>query len=246
MLELTATTLLSLSLGVIGALLGLVALAFPRRPRAPAVLSLFAPPLVAFLWWYQSPTQSDGRSEESAPRADYRIELGEVWEVTALTDRGRRVHLGTLGRTVSSHDLSGVEDDHIRVHDLSRRVIVRTEPDPSHNCHGWVFTGGRYWVASEDVNVILSDNRYTRTATPAPGDLAVYRGAGRKIVHTGVVFSVAGCTLVESKWGPLGRYIHAPEHQPFGGVCEFYRSDRHGHLLDGLSPDVEATGSPRH
>ena len=217
--DLTADYLLPLSLGTIGALLGGVSLVLPLRARLPATLSLLAPLLlVVALWWQQSPARSNDRLAGSATRADYRIELCEVGAVTALTDLGRRVRLAALARPVPYADLSGVEDDHIRTHELSRKVIARTDPDPSHNCHGWVFTGGRYWVAGKDVDAILADNRYARTASPAPGDLAVYRGVEGVVVHTGIVYSAADCTLVESKWGPLGADIHAPQDQPFGGA----------------------------
>jgi len=36
---------------------------------------------------------------------------------------------------------------------------------------------------------------------------------------------------VESKWGPLGRYLHPPECQPWGGHFSYYRSSRDGHQL---------------
>jgi hypothetical protein len=236
--NLTATALLPLSLGVGGALLGGMVLALPRlrRSRLPAATLLLGPPLLAALWWQQLSARSEVGPAGAAPRADYRIELREVRGVKVVTDRGRRVHLGASARPVPDADLSGVENDHIRLHDLSRKVIARTRPDPSHNCHGWIFTGGRFWVAGDQVDDILADNQYALISTPAAGDLAVYRGAGGEIVHTGVVRFAADCTLVESKWGPLGRYLHGPEDQPFGGACAFYHSARRGHVLVGLEP----------
>lgn len=232
MLNLTANALLPLSIGVGGTILGGVALVLPRLCRSylPAVLLLAGPLSLAAVWWQQLPTQTD------AP-ADYRIELRDEWEVRAVTDTGRRIRLGTPGQPVSDTDLSGVENDQIRTHALDRKVIVRAAPDPSHNCHGWVFTGGRYWVAGDDVNDILTDNGYVPVSTPAVGDVAVYRTAAGEVVHSGVVVAVVGYLLVESKWGPMGRYLHGPDAQPFGGTCSYFRSARHGHTLKGLPLD---------
>jgi len=239
MTDVTANGLLPLYLGAGGALLGGVILAFPRLRRSllPAVLLLLSPPLFAGIWWQQFSARSEIHPDSAAPRADYRIELREVRTVKAVTDRGRRIRLGTLGRPVSEADLSGVENDHIRTHDLNRKIIVRTKPDPSCNCHGWLFTDGQFWVAGDAVDDILEDNQYTLVSTPSVGDLAVYRAIKGEVVHTGIVRSVDGCTLIESKWGPMGRCIHCPEDQPFGGECQFYRSARSGHLLRGLRND---------
>src|SRR5262245_56683991 len=115
----TLTTLLPLTLGVAGALLGAVTLALPklRRSILPASLIILVPLLMAASWWQQS--RSRDHQPDSKPRADYRIELREAGSVTAVTDRGRRIRLGTLGRPVSDADLFGVENDHIRTHELN-------------------------------------------------------------------------------------------------------------------------------
>ena len=41
-------------------------------------------------------------------------------------------------------------------------MIARAKPDATHNCHGWLFTGGRYWVAGDQVEDILADNGYAQ------------------------------------------------------------------------------------
>ena len=235
---------LPLLLGAGGALLGGVTLACPwlRRSTLPAVLLLVGAPLLAGVYWQRLSGRSEDHSSHGA-RADYRVELREVRTLNVVTDRGRRIPLGVLGRPVSTTDLSGVENNHIQTHDLNRKFIVQTAPDASHNCHGWLFTGGQFWVAGDVVDDILSDNQYTQVSTPTAGDLAVYRGARGEVVHTGIVRSAEGCTLVESKWGPMSRFIHRPEDQPFGGACTFYRSDRRGHLLRGLSLEEAQTVS---
>jgi hypothetical protein len=238
--DLSVNGLWPLLLGVAGALLGGVTLALPRLRRSalPAVLLLFGPPLLAAAWWQHLPARSADPATDEASLADYKIQLREVRAVKVVTDRGRRIRLGTPVQPVPLTDLSGVEKDHFRTHDLNRKVVVRSEPDPSHNCHGWVFTGGLYWVAGV-VDDILADNEYRLVSTPAVGDLAVYRGTQGEVVHTGIVRAAEGCTLIESKWGPMSRFIHPPKDQPFGGVCTFYRSDRRGHLLRGLPIEAE-------
>lgn len=238
----TANALLPLSLGLASAGLGVAALCVPRlrHSRLPALLLLVGSPLLGIVWWHEQSTRNADQTEGDRPdRGEYRIALSEVRQPTAFTDRGRPVHVAVLGKPVSAEVLSENESERVEEHDLSRKVIARTDPDPSHNCHGWVFTGGRFWVPGDDVTRILADNRYTKVNSPEVGDLAVYRTSARAITHSGVVFSTTGGTLVESKWGPLGRYLHGPDDQPFGGECVFYRSARRGHLLNGLQPQVE-------
>src|SRR5205807_1160464 len=84
---------------------------------------------------------------------------------------------------------------------------VAAPPDATSNCHGWVFTGGRYWVKGGAVEDILRDNGYRTVEDPRPGDLVVYRDDQGAVSHTGVVSSVGadGLVLVESKWSWLGR-----------------------------------------
>jgi hypothetical protein len=233
--DLSVIGLLPLLLGAAGALLGGLTLALPRLRRSalPALLLLFGPPLLAAVWWQHPSSRSADQATDGASLADYQIQLREVHRVKVVTDRGQRIRLGSPVQPVPLTDLTGVENDHFRTHDLNRKAIVRSGPDPSHNCHGWVFTGGQFWVAGV-VDDILADNEYRMVSTPAVGDLAVYRGARGEVVHSGIVRSAEGCTLVESKWGPMSRFIHRPEDQPFGGACTFYRSDRRGHLLRGL------------
>jgi hypothetical protein len=217
-----------------------VTLALPRLRRSvlPAILLLFGPLLLAAVWWQHPEARSQDQPADGASIADYQIQLREVRTAKIVTDRGRRIRVGAPVQPVPLSDLYGVENDHVRTHELSRKVIARSEPDPSYNCHGWVFSGGQYWVAGA-VDYILADNDYRMVSTPAVGDLAVYRGSADEVLHTGIVRCVEGCILVESKWGPMSRFIHRPEDQPFGGACTFYRSPRSGHLLRGL-PHEEA------
>jgi hypothetical protein len=92
-----------------------------------------------------------------------------------------------------------------------------------------VFTGGRFFLTSADVDVILADNGYQRVEHPCVGDLIVYDGGS----HTGVVRGVQdGFVVVESKWGMQSCYLHRPE--AYGRRFEYFRSRRSGHVLHGL------------
>ena len=55
-------------------------------------------------------------------------------------------------------------------------LVTRTAaPDARCNCHGWIFTGGRFWVKGTDVGQVLHDNRYEEVSETRVGDLIVYR-----------------------------------------------------------------------
>jgi hypothetical protein len=111
------------------------------------------------------------------------------------------------------------------------------------NCHGFVFTGGRYAIGGGDVDRIITDNGYQPVGNVVPGDVAVYRDAAGQVTHTGLVCGTAsdGVILIESKWGRFGRFIHRHDHHPYAnGISMFYRSPRPGHLLQGIYPADDA------
>ena len=163
--------------------------------------------------------------------------MAALWENgyhTAVTDRGRRIHLFTMPSAALPREmLDGMESEMAQEWGASMRVIRSSAPDPRSDCHGWIFAKGRWWVLGQDVEVILQDNGYSMTADPSAGDLVVYRHEATPITHTGVVYAVGKGRqiLVESKWAWLGTYIHPVESQPYGGHPTFYRSARSGHRL---------------
>jgi hypothetical protein len=168
-------------------------------------------------------------AEEIASQYGLRaVPLGEV-----VTDLGRPLRAevatqpwGVPGRAA---DVAAVRR-HLREADLVRVA----PPGGASDCHGWVFLGGRGWLAGEEVEAVLRDNGYYPVAPPQPGDLVVYRGPAGVIRHSGVVVGLAegGVALVESKWGDQGRYIHRAE-LPGYGRHGFYRSYRRGHRVRG-------------
>ncbi|MFO0925984.1 MAG: hypothetical protein U0736_02970 [Gemmataceae bacterium] len=151
--------------------------------------------------------------------------------VAALTDAGREVPLyrGSGDRTA----LARVEDEYIHSRRLERQLIQTGAEDPSYNCHGWVFTAGRFLLRGRDVETILKDNGYAPITDPRAGDLVVYRDEAGAITHTAVVVTTAsGLVLLESKWGAGGRFLHtATMHAYDVDGCVYYRSPRRGHLL---------------
>ncbi|MCI0641110.1 MAG: hypothetical protein L0Y72_10530 [Gemmataceae bacterium] len=110
------------------------------------------------------------------------------------------------------------------------------------NCHGWTFSGGQFWIQPRDVPIILEDNGYEEVEAPRPNDVAVYRDAGGAISHTGIVrFVGGGLILVESKWGRIGRFLHPHDVHCYGADrCAFFRSERVGHFLQGVSGDSDS------
>lgn len=150
--------------------------------------------------------------------------------ISGRTDKGNEVGLYTAATAREPDDLQW-----LREHDYGFNLLRLGNSDNESNCHGHVFTGGRYWVLGRDVPAILRDNGYEETANPAPGDLVVYREIGGTVAHTGIVRATGADipTLVESKWGKFGVYIHPVDRSPYSGPRAYFRTNRPGgtHLL---------------
>jgi hypothetical protein len=129
---------------------------------------------------------------------------------------------------------------------MDEHLIRRGPANDESNCHGWVFAGGRFQIASAQVDLILRENGYQEIHDPRPGDLVVYRTNGA-VAHTAVVRYVADGQppLVEGKWGALGIYIHPIEESPYGADYTIQRSARNGHLLVGLGGSASTEGPPK-
>jgi hypothetical protein len=153
----------------------------------------------------------------------------------AATDKGTPI---TLKEPLASGDGTGLSEAEERIlHNtqLDSQIIRRGSPGDQSNCHGWVFTGGRFQVPGAEVDLILNENGYREVDTPRPRDLVVYRNEGA-VTHTAVVRYVAEGqpVIVEGKWGNLGVYLHSADHSLYGTDYKFYRSARSGHLLSGF------------
>jgi hypothetical protein len=154
----------------------------------------------------------------------------------AVTDRGTTIRLEIASASREPARLGPLERQ--LLDGLGRTTrLIRSQPADDHsNCHGWVFTGGRYWLEVEEAETILRENGYQHVSVPSPGDLVVYRNAQGDPGHTAVVRAVCddGAVLVEGKWSWMGVYLHRVGDSIFGPHYTFLRSPRPGHLLAGL------------
>jgi hypothetical protein len=157
-------------------------------------------------------------------------EFHSVNGLTALTDLGSPLPLIAYTDTDS---LDEAERAYLGEERFRHQLIRLAPPSTACNCHGWVYTGGRFAIQSRFIPDLLAENGYKEVAQPQADDLVIYRGAAGSIEHTGVVRMVGkdGLVLVESKWGPLGVYLHPVASQPYGVEHRYYRSPRAGHLV---------------
>jgi hypothetical protein len=160
-------------------------------------------------------------------------------EARATTDRGSEL---TLLQTTTLHpagELDAAEGRVLQSGPGRDQVIRRDSADQRTNCHGWVFTAGRFWVSGETVGLILEENGYEPVSDPMPGDLVIYRVRGT-IAHSAVVRYVTDGqpVLVEGKWGAGGVYLHAVDKSSYGTDFTYFRSPRGGHLLTILDSPV--------
>ncbi len=146
----------------------------------------------------------------------------------ALTDKGRTIGLFHF----KIHSTAAEIQQFIDTHEDRSQIIRLQEPNSAANCHGWVFTGGAFGIRDPEIASILKDNAYTEVTEPREGDVAIYV-SDHSITHSGLVRMADkhAPILIESKWGPLGVYLHTIDQQPFPGACHFYRSSRPDHLL---------------
>jgi hypothetical protein len=209
------------------------------EPRMVWGLLLIVSPAVS---WYLI-VQADRAVRLPLFLQDVSVDSLRFSQERAVTDRGREIQLFAYGESESleENEKLVLAEEHFMY-----QVIRLAKPDLTCNCHGWVFTGGRAGIPSSQVDAILLDNGYVEVLAPEDGDLVVYRYANGTAIHTGLVRYVGsdGVILIESKWGPLGVYLHPPEAQPWGHEFAFYRSLRQGHLLRLTPEEGSPSGSP--
>jgi hypothetical protein len=153
------------------------------------------------------------------------------WQIVAaakgITDTGSAIGLMTSDEPPSESTLTSLFGQRFR-----DRVIELAPINRQCNCHGWVFTGGKYAIKGELVDTILLDNQYLPVEEPIAGDLIIYRDAQGHVLHSGIVrLAEQDLVMVESKWGAYPRYLHQAADQPYSQQFEYYRSDRPGHLI---------------
>jgi len=162
----------------------------------------------------------------------------------ATTDKGQPVALREPAPDQQPVDFGEVESKVLTNSQLNDQIIRRGPADDHTNCHGWVFTGGKFRVSGEDVELILKDNGYQEVHEPQADDLVVYRQNGG-IAHTALVRYVTEGqpVLVESKWGNMGLFLHPADRSVYGTDYTFHRSPRTGHLLVGVGGTATSTGN---
>ena len=156
--------------------------------------------------------------------------------VLATTDDGTTVLLHEPVDPWSADESERRDRTAVAVREYSDKWIRRGPATDASNCHGWVFTGGRYNVGGQQVPVILRENDYEEVSAPEAGDLCIYRDANDAVSHSAVVRAVLadGTVLVEGKWGRLGVYLHGVADSCYGDHFAYYRSSRDGHVLNGV------------
>lgn len=165
---------------------------------------------------------------------------------SATTDQGSQIVLKEPSTLRDGIDWNGAEERMLRGSRLDGQVIRRGGATELANCHGWVFTGGKFNLSADAVELILKENGYHETFEPQPGDLAIYRQAGG-ISHTAIVRYVTEGqpVIVEGKWGALGLFLHPADKCTYGPDYSFYRSGRNGHLLAGLGGSAPTPQPPQ-
>jgi len=213
-----------------------------RHAQAISLMALGGLLLVAAL------ARFDAR-EAAAADQDENFMLEVTWKPplqaatgeSAMTDSGRPVTLWEPSVRRSDEAVVAMEARDLRAMSFADRVVRTGPPTETTNCHGQVFTGGRYWLAPDDVANILADNGYQVVSDPRPGDVVIYANGGT-ITHTAVVRAAGdGPVLVEGKWGWMGSFLSSPDGSPYGRQFKYYRSPRAGHLLAGLGGPAPAT-----
>ncbi len=159
----------------------------------------------------------------------------------AVTDRGEPIILNEPMAQTESGSLKNAEEKILRDSKMADQLIRHGKATDASNCHGWIFTGGKFLLSPDDVEVILRDNGYAEIQEPQAGDVVIYR-QGERIAHSAIVLYVTEGqpVLVEGKWGALGVFLHSADKSVYGTDYTFHRSGRRGHLLVGLggiSPD---------
>jgi hypothetical protein len=121
----------------------------------------------------------------------------------------------------------------IRYARFENALIETADADKQANCHGWVFTNGKFLLRGTGVETILRSNQYRLVTEPQANDIVIYRDVTGKILHTALVQAVLGdgTVIAESKWGIDKRVLHRPEDQPYSNRLQYYRTDRLSHSI---------------
>jgi hypothetical protein len=211
-------------------------LAYP--PVRAVALLLLGPGLIFWQAYAVPPASPTFNADDWLGPAVPDVQMSDEPVAWAVTDAGNPVPLHTAAPAEGEVVFNAAKETLFLQHrDLLQSVIRTGDANLKSNCHGWVFTGGRYWVKAREVDRILKENGYATVSAPRAGDVAVYREENGRAYHTAVVRCVTedGTIFQESKWGTLGRFLHTADKNPYAYLlCTYHRSSRDGHCLKGL------------
>lgn len=150
----------------------------------------------------------------------------------AMTDEGTSIPLYRFAIDDNRFEEYALSSE-MRFKIFGNAMIHREDADKMANCHGWVFTDGRFLLKGIDVDRILCENHYELVADPRPSDIVIYRDEMGSILHTALVQGILqdGTVITESKWGIDQRFLHLPAKQPYSQHFEYYRTHRPNHLI---------------
>ena len=168
------------------------------------------------------PRLKSGLRLQSCTKSKYVTNKGESVE---SLESGAPPGAPTLTEAQADANISGIKPS-----GLLPKLTKILPPSNGYDCHGYTFLGGAAWINDTEVDAILHDNGYLVTTTPAVGDIVIYRRNG-EVTHSGVITAVSGgkVTRINSKWGRLGLYSHAPQDVPATyGTFTPWHSERAG------------------
>ncbi len=149
----------------------------------------------------------------------------------SILDPNNREQCKSAFLTSEAQYLSGSKQD-------ASKLTRLQDPDLGSNCHGWVFTGGRFGIKVEHVPAILADHGYFEVSDPLAGDIAVYFEDGAALHSALIKPDTRGNIFVEGKYGPFSVFRHAPQDFSFHGHYVFLRTSRVSHILNLRLPNA--------
>lgn len=168
--------------------------------------------------WLGTQGAITGIGRQALPRMRSGLRLQSCVKTKYVTNRGGDVE--SVGNADPSQpDLSQAVADaaimQTKPFGLLPKLTKLAPPTDRYDCHGYTFTNGDVFIHDNQVDDILKDNGYLVTTDPKIGDIVIYRVNG-KVKHSGIITAVAGgkVTRINSKWGRLNLYSHAPQHVP--------------------------------
>lgn len=132
----------------------------------------------------------------------------------------RAYRLGQPERSIQ-RDGTLIADDGKTEIGVRRNEEPKKNPGFTTNCHGQTFADGKYWIPNDQVDLILDGDRYTPVDNPKEGDVAVYRDANGRPIHSGKVANNSGAISSLTGLGTLTSI--APPIPPPGGSITYHR-----------------------